>query len=214
MANFDQVLQNLSFYDNKKEKSTWSGWLSGYWNKKNPTDKDKDKFFDNLAASIKTKGAAGLSVFQSAANRTYRIKNFFLFLLLSIGLFIGAFMFLPMVLLFPQKFALMFSLASLCMQIAMSYLKPNSIAYMKCLFYGKDNLKVSLAYFISLLWTIYSAIILRSYIWVCISSSIQFLALLWFLFSMVPGGTSGFITLLKYSFKLCPCMPTESLLPL
>mmetsp|Transcript_20211 Transcript_20211/g.20230 ORF Transcript_20211/g.20230 Transcript_20211/m.20230 type:complete len:156 (-) Transcript_20211:32-499(-) len=155
-----------------------------------------------------------MNVINNATQRTARLKYFFIFISLSIGLFVGSFTFLPMVLLFPQKFALLFSLASLTMQIALSYLKPTVWDYIKALFSSKENLVVSFVYFFSILWTIYAAAILGSYIMVCISAIIQMFAIGWYIFSMFPGGYSGFLNLLKYGCKLCPCFSGDSLLPL
>lgn len=151
---------------------------------------------------------------QNAANRTARLKHFFIFIFVSIGLFIGSFTFLPMVLIFPQKFALLFSLASLTMQVALSYLKPTAWDYAKTLFSGKQNIIVSLFYLFSVFWTIYSAAIIGSYVMVCVSATIQFLAIFWYLFSMFPGGYSGFLNILRYGFKFCPCFSGDSLLPI
>jgi hypothetical protein len=78
-------------------------------------------------------------------------------------------MFLPMILLFPQKFALMFSVGSLCLHAALSYLKSSPLDYIWHLL--KERTWVSSAYMFSLLYTIYAAIVLRSYIMVIIAAT-------------------------------------------
>jgi len=206
--NFESVLDNLSFY--QTDKKAQEGWWNSWWTS---VDKEQKSFISGVSNSFQRSTSAGVSLFQSASNRTARYKNFFVFLLISAALFVGAFMFLPVVLIFPQKFALMFSLGSLCMHVAMSYLKASMYDYVKALFSNKDNTIVSGVYFGSLIWTIYSAAILGSYIWVFITSGLQLLSLVWFVFSLFPGGTQGFLNMAKYGLRLCPCFPGESLLP-
>ena len=72
---------------------------------------------------------------------------------------------------------------------------------------------ISGVYFLSMVLTVYSAAILGSYILVCLSSVFQGFAIAWFLFSIVPGGSSGFLNLVKYAVKLCPCFSHDSFLP-
>ena len=73
---------------------------------------------------------------------------------------------------------------------------------------------ISGVYFLSMVLTVYSAAILGSYILVCFSSAFQGFAIAWFLFSMVPGGSSGFLSMVKYAAKLCPCFSGDSFLPI
>lgn len=205
--NFNQVLDNLSFYQTSKEKE--ASWLSKMWKSEKQTE--GSSFLSNLSTSIKKSSTSGLSIINAAAERTSRLKNFFILGGVSLLLFIFSFSFLPMLLLFPQKFALLFSLGSLVMQVAMSYLKPNAWAYMQALF-SKENTIVSGLYFSSLFFTIYAAGVLGSYIIVLVACGVQTFAIIWYIFSMFPGGRSGFISILKYTLKICPC--GDTLLPI
>ena len=205
--NFNQVLDNLSFYQTSKEKE--ASWLSKMW--KSNKAPESSGFISTLSSSIKKTSTSGLSMVNAAADRTARLKNFFILGAVSLLLFIFSFSFLPIILLFPQKFALLFSLGSLVMQVALSYLKPSVWEYVKALF-SKDNTIVSGLYFASLFFTIYAAGVMGSYIIVLIACGIQALAILWYIFSMFPGGRSGFLTILKYSMRICPC--ADTLLPI
>ena len=175
---------------------------------KNP---EESSFISSIASSIKKKGTSGLSIISGAAERTARLKNFFILGAVSVLLFIFSFTFLPMILLFPQKFALLFSLGSLVMQVALSYLKPSGWEYIQALF-SKDNSVVSGLYFASMFFTLYAAGIMGNYIIVLVACGIQSFAILWYIFSMFPGGKSGFLSIAKYSLRLCPC--GDSLLPI
>ncbi|OMJ83358.1 hypothetical protein SteCoe_15762 [Stentor coeruleus] len=123
---------------------------------KSDSTKEQTGFLSNIATSIKNKGASGINVISSAAERTSRLKNFFILGAISALLFVFSLSFLPMILVFPQKFALLFSLGSLVMQVAMSYLKSNVWEYIQALF-SKENAVVSGLYFGSMFFTIYAA---------------------------------------------------------
>ena len=205
--NFNQVLDNLSFYQTSKEKE--ASWLSKMW--KNDKATENSSFISSLSSSIKKTSTSGFSIINAAADRTARLKNFFLLGAVSLLLFLFSFSFLPVILLFPQKFALLFSLGSLVMQAALSYLKPSVWDYIQALF-SKENTIVSGLYFASMFFTIYAAGIMGNYLIVLVACGIQSLAILWYIFSMFPGGRSGFLTILKYSLRICPC--GDTLLPI
>ena len=80
-------------------------------------------------------------------------------------------MFLPMVILVPQKFAFCFTLGSLLFMASFAALKGPG-AYCKSIM-QPDVLPRTVAYFSSMALTIYAAMIARSYILVVIASSIQ-----------------------------------------
>jgi len=115
------------------------------------------------------------------------------------------------ILLFPQKFALLFSLASLVMQVGLSYLKNSFIEYVQALF-SKENSIVSGMYFASMFFTLYAAGVLGSYVIVLVACGVQGFSILWYIFSMFPGGKNGFLSLFKYALRLCPC--GEGILPI
>lgn len=204
--NFNQVLDNLSFYQNTKQKEL--SWLSKFW--KTEPSQEQTGIIGNITSTIKGK-TTGLNIISSVTERTLRLKNFFILGAFSIGLFLFSFSFIPVIIVFPQKFALLFSLGSLVMQVAMSYLKPNAWEYIQALF-SKENAIVSGFYFASMFFTLYAAGVVGSYFVVLIACGVQLLAIFWYVFSMFPGGKSGFISIIKYTLKLCPC--SGSILPI
>lgn len=205
--NFNQVLDNLSFYQTTKEQK--SSWLSKMWNSDNPSE--NSSFISSVSSTLSKKSIPGLNILNSAAERTSRLKNFFILLFVAGFLFVFAFSFLPVILLFPQKFALLFSLASLVMQVALSYLKNSFVEYLQALF-SKENAIVSGVYFASMFFTLYAAGVLGSYLIVIVACAVQGFAILWYVFSMFPGGKTGFLSLFKYGMRLCPCK--EGMLPI
>ncbi|OMJ70710.1 hypothetical protein SteCoe_31238 [Stentor coeruleus] len=204
--NFNQVLENLSFYQTTKQKEP--SWLSKFW--KTESIQEQPEITGNITSTIKSK-TTGLNILSSVTERTSRLKNFFILGTISIGLFLFSLSFLPMIIVFPQKFALLFSLSSLVMQVAMSYLKSNAWEYIQALF-SKENSIVSGFYFASMFFTLYAAGVVGSYLVVLIACGVQLFAIFWYVFSMFPGGKSGFISIVKWSLKICTCR--ESILPI
>ena len=147
---------------------------------------------------------APISFIQAAATKTSRLKNFFLFAALSFFLFIVSLSSLPVILIFPEKFALVFSIASIVMHVALSYLKPSSEEYFQALVSNKDYSTISLLYFFSLFFTIYSALYLGSYVIVLASCCLQLFTISWYLFTMFPKSSQGVLTVFKYTLKICP----------
>jgi hypothetical protein len=145
------------------------------------------------------------SIIQSAANKTSRFKNFFLFSFLAAFFFIFAITSLPMVLIFPEKFAMFFSIASLIMHLALSYLKPSFEEYMKALVSNNDYSTISTVYLVSLFFTLYASVYLGNYIIVLAACGLQMFSIGWFLVTMFPRGSQGILTVFRYSLKLCPC---------
>ena len=149
-----------------------------------------------------------LNFVKAAATKTSRIKNFVLFLMLACVLFLFALSSLPMVLMYPENFALLFSLASLVMHLAMSYLKPSTEEYIQALVSNKEFSTITTLYFVSLFFTVYSSAYLRSYVIVLAACGMQMATVTWYLFTMFPRGSQGFLTAIRYSLKICPCGPS------
>ena len=111
-----------------------------------------------------------------------------------------SFVFLPMILLAPQKFSGLFSLGSLCFFLSFAALRGPAKFASHLL--TKERLPFSIAYVGSLIMCLYSANILRSYILTLVFTGIQIVALLYFLLAYVPGGTKSltFILTACWSF--------------
>lgn len=146
-----------------------------------------------------------LSFVQAAATKTSRIKNFVLFSMLATVLFLFALSSLPVILVFPEKFAMLFSLASLVMHLALSYLKPSLEEYFQALVSNKDYSTITMMYFVSLFFTLYSSVYLGNYVIVLAACGLQMVAITWYLFTMFPRGSQGVLFFLRYTFKICSC---------
>ena len=200
-----QTLDNIVLFDDKVTNTT-----KLFTEDDQSTDK-KPGFLRNAISRVQAT-LAPIPFISAAVNKTSRIKNFFLFSILAFILFIFSLSCLPMILIFPEKFALVFSLASLVMHVALSYLKPSTEEYIQALVSNKDYTTVSTLYFVSMFFTIYSSIYLGSYIVVLAACGMQMFTISWYLFTMFPRGSQGVLTFLKYSFKICSC--GKSILPI
>jgi len=97
-----------------------------------------------------------------------------------------SFSFLPVLVISPQKFALLFALGSLVIMGSLAFLKgPKALASQLM---QREKLPFSSAYIVGLVGTLVSTIVLRSFILTAVFGIIQAVALLYFLASYVPGG--------------------------
>jgi len=106
--------------------------------------------------------------------------------------FVGAmlitlsFSFLPVLVIAPQKFALLFAFGSLVIMGSLAFLKgPKALATQLA---ARDKLPFSAAYIVGLVGTLAATLILRSFILTALFGVLQAVALMYFLASYVPGG--------------------------
>lgn len=116
---------------------------------------------------------------------------------LGIALIGLSFMFLPMIVLFPQKFALLFTLGSLSLLTSLSILRGHT-AFIKHLM-SWNRVPFSSTYILSMLGTLWASLVRRSYLLTIAFSSVQVCALAYFLVSYIPGGKRA----LTMSFNMC-----------
>eukprot|EP00611_Tribonema_gayanum_P032146 TRINITY_DN9479_c0_g2_i2.p1 TRINITY_DN9479_c0_g2~~TRINITY_DN9479_c0_g2_i2.p1 ORF type:complete len:240 (-),score=27.18 TRINITY_DN9479_c0_g2_i2:222-941(-) len=139
-----------------------------------------------------------------------RFKGFVATLLLSAVFFVLAFFVgLPVVVLRPHKFALCFTLGSLCFMASFAMLRgPSEHIAMLC---RSERLPFTALYVVSMLGTLHACLVMRSYFLVAVFSVLQGLSLAWFFVAMVPGGSGG----LKYvlgaiaktaQYTIMPCI--------
>jgi hypothetical protein len=102
---------------------------------------------------------------------------------------VALFVFLPMVLLFPAKFAAAFSVGSLLLMAAMALFRGPRTTLLG--FLERERLAFSAAYLGSLALTLYAALAGQSYFLVVFAVAVQVAALLWYASTFVPGGTTG-----------------------
>lgn len=100
-----------------------------------------------------------------------------------------SFNFLPVMLLAPQQFALLFTIGSVTMMSSFVVLK--GVRGLASELLRRERLPFSCAYVIGLFGTLYSTMVLRSYILTTIFSLLQAVALLYFMASYLPGGRTA-----------------------
>lgn len=131
--------------------------------------------------------------FQSATSNIPSGKALMYFgLFLATGVFfvfIAFALFLPVIVLMPQKFAICFTLG--CCFIIASFVAlkgpKNQFAHMT----SKERLPFTLGFIGSMAGTIYVSMVLHSYILSVLFSVIQVLALAYYAISYFPGGSAG-----------------------
>ncbi|PON86358.1 Vesicle transport protein, SFT2-like [Trema orientale] len=150
--------------------------------------------------SVVSKGVRDLpGNLQSATSTVPSGKALMYFgLLLATGVFfvfIAFTMFLPVMVLMPQKFAICFTLG--CGFIIGSFFAlkgpKNQFAHMS----SKERLPFTLVFIGSMVGTIYVSMVLHSYVLSVLFSVIQVLALAYYAFSYFPGGSAGLKFLLS-----------------
>ncbi|KAL2473138.1 Got1/Sft2-like vescicle transport protein family [Forsythia ovata] len=131
--------------------------------------------------------------FQSATSNIPSGKALMYFgILLASGvffLFIAFTLFLPVIVLVPQKFAICFTVG--CTFIIGSFFAlrgpTNQFAHMS----SKERLPFTLGFIGSMMGTIYVSMVLHSYILTVFFSVLQVLALAYYAISYFPGGSAG-----------------------
>jgi hypothetical protein len=118
-----------------------------------------------------------------------RFTTFAILAAIGVVSMILAFTFLPIVIISPHKFALLFTLGSGLMLLSFSFLRghANFIKHMASM----ERLPFSASYLTSLVGTLYCSLVMGSYLLTLIFSLIQVVALAYFLVSYIPGGTSA-----------------------
>ncbi|KAG3007942.1 hypothetical protein PC121_g15361 [Phytophthora cactorum] len=118
-----------------------------------------------------------------------RFKYFVGMAMLGMLFFGMASIFLPLIMIRPSKFALSFTLGSICCMGAFAMLKGPA-AYISGLL-QPNRLLLTSAYFVTLGCTLYSCLILGNYVFVVLSSVMQLMTLGSFALSAFPGGNSS-----------------------
>jgi hypothetical protein len=113
------------------------------------------------------------------------------FLVLSIGIFFVLFsmMFLPFLVISPQKFLTFFSIGSFLVLISFIFIQGTT-TYLKTLFYS-DRKLYTFSYLLSLILGLYFAYFKGYYIITLISALIQVVMLIVFILTFIPGGRTG-----------------------
>lgn len=126
-----------------------------------------------------------------------RIIGFMTSLVFGMICFGLAVSFLPMLLINPRKFSLLFSLGSAFTLSSFSFLwgPYNHLVHLL----SRERLPFTSIYVSSLILTLYFAMGLQSAILTPIAACAQVVALVWFVVSYIPGGQTG----LRFMTKMC-----------
>ncbi|XP_020110016.1 protein transport protein SFT2-like [Ananas comosus] len=151
-----------------------------------------DKFAGTL--NVFSKGVTELpGRFQSATSSVPSGKLLMYFgLLLASGIFlvfIAFTMFLPVMVLMPQKFAICFTLGSAF--IVGSFFALKGAKYQLAHMASKERLPFTLGFVGSMIGTIYVSVVRHSYILFVFFSVLQVVALAYYAISYFPGGSAG-----------------------
>lgn len=122
-------------------------------------------------------------------SRSDRFKYFVGFLFVSLFFFTLSTFFFPMVLVVPQKFVFCYTLGSLSFMSAFAMIQgPSDFA--KGLL-EKERLPFTIAYFSSIVGTLYTCLFWKTYLGILFFSWIQILSLGWYAATYLPGGRTG-----------------------
>ena len=122
-------------------------------------------------------------------SRIQRYIAFGITIFFSLILFLVAFIRFPFVILSPRKFVVPYCFASLLVVVSFGFIH-GFVSYSKHLF-SADRRLVSALFLGTTLTTLYVAVSLHSYILTAVFSVIQFLSLISYVISYLPGGKSG-----------------------
>lgn len=131
--------------------------------------------------------------FQSSTINVPSGQSFVYFgILLAAGVFfvfIAFTMFLPVMVLVPQKFAICFTIGCALIVASFFALKgpKNQLAHM----FSKERLPFTLGFISTMVGTVYVSMVLHSYILSVLFSVLQVLALSYYAISYFPGGSTG-----------------------
>ncbi|CAE8583540.1 unnamed protein product, partial [Polarella glacialis] len=157
---------------------------------------------------------ASTTISENAISRQ-RWTTFFSGALGGVVLMSLAFAFLPMIVFAPQKFALLFTLGSLCFMSSFAALRGHS-AFLRHLLSG-SRLPFTITYALSMAGTLWASLVYRSYLLTIGFSAIQVSALSWFLVSYIPGGRRALGLVSSMAWRMCKgcgrCASKGSLLP-
>jgi hypothetical protein len=140
--------------------------------------------------------------FQEVIEVKTSYKSFFIVFFIGLFFILLSMLFLPLIAFSPQKFLSLFSLGSLIIILSFIFMYGTT-EYFNMLF-KRERLIYSFVYFLALTLGIYSAYVKDSYILSLVSVALQFITVIIFCLSFIPGGSTGIsfiLSILKSPFK-------------
>lgn len=154
--------------------------------KKAAEAKEKASAAAGSAKDRLAKAGESISGLKDMAMSPAKLAQFAGVFLVGLMLIMLSFNFLPMLVVAPQKFALLFAFGSMILLSSFAVLKGPKV-FMGSLL-QREKLPFSAAYLVGLIGTLVATIIMKSFVLTAVFGLIQFIALLYFLASFVPGG--------------------------
>ncbi|KAL4858460.1 Protein transport protein sft2 [Chlorella vulgaris] len=115
----------------------------------------------------------------------------------AVFLLMAFFLFLPMIILAPAKFAMTFSIGSALVCASLGALKGWKVMFGHLA--SKERLPFAGAYFGSLAATLYVSLVMHSYLFSLIFCAAQLITLVYYIASHFPGGTAGAQSVLGFA---------------
>ncbi|EFN58256.1 hypothetical protein CHLNCDRAFT_142195 [Chlorella variabilis] len=164
----------------------------------------------NLVSGAASSAAAAASGAASNVPSTTQ-WTYFAFFLGSGALFLGMafFLFLPMIILAPAKFAMTFSIGSALVSASLGALKGWKTMFGHLA--SRDRLPFTAAYFGSLVATLYASLIMHSYLLSLLFCGAQLVTLLYYIASYFPGGTAGAQSVLGFAGRASMSLGSSAL---
>ena len=187
-TNINDLASKLSFYTPPGDlvpPAAATSWFS----KPAPPPVQNDEESAGLMGWASTKLSAARSSVDDLQNTRERFTMFAILAFCGTACMVLAFTFLPIVIISPHKFALLFTMGSALMLTSFSFLRGHS-AFLSHLA-SVTRLPFTASYLTSLVGTLYSSLVMGSYLLTLIFSIIQVVALSFFLVSYIPGGTGA-----------------------
>jgi len=196
----DELNEYLLENREKNSKGSVGTYLSN-WNLKQYLPKTGN-IENDIAVRFGMSGGDSSSAVCFGLSRKDRIIGFFLFLLTGILLLMVSSFYIPILILKARKFSIIFTMGSIFSFTSMTFLW-GVIPFLKHLT-SPTRLIFTLMYVGSLAGTLFFAMYLQSTILTIVAVSFQFVSLLSFIVSYLPGGITGMKYLTKFVSSSLP----------
>jgi hypothetical protein len=167
---------------------------NGIWGNINSYFSSKPKQSTTLFEDIEAGDSSSLlgkikNNFQETVEVQTSYKSFFITLLIGLAFIFLSLLFLPLIVLTPQKFLVLFSIGSFIIISSFIFIHGTS-EYFKMLF-NKERCIFTVVYILSIIAGLYSAYFMNNYLLSLLSAGCQFITLIIFVLSFIPGGRAG-----------------------
>lgn len=188
----------------KQPPSLLADWNAYASSSQSNQDLDSSSLGFDLEAAVRDKVSGTFNVvskgvrdipgnLQSATSNVPSGKSFMTFgILLAVGVFlvfIAITVFLPVMVLVPQKFAICFTVG--CALIICSFFALKGYRTQFAHMTSKERLPITLGFIGSMMGTIYVSMVLHSYVLSVFFSILQVISLSYYAISYFPGGSAG-----------------------